>query len=77
MAKSVTARTRRPSPRKVAHTFRLVPEKITAAQRILGTASATETIETALDMIVFRQKLIAGTAAMRGVDILSSEEEDM
>ena len=56
----------RPS-RKVTKTFRLVPEKLTAAQRILGTATATEAIETALDMVVFRQELLEGTRAMLGV----------
>jgi hypothetical protein len=39
------------------------------AQKILGAATATETIETALDMIVFRKELIEGTAAMRGIRI--------
>jgi hypothetical protein len=47
----------------------LTPNKVAAAQRILGTKTATETIETALDMIVFCQRLVAGTAAMLGVDI--------
>ena len=59
--------------RKVPKTFRLAPEKIRAAQRLLGAATATETIETALDMVVFRERLIAGTRAMRGVDILPSD----
>lgn len=53
--------------RKVPHTFRLTADKVAAAQRILGTATATETIETALDMVVFRKRLVAGTAAMLGV----------
>jgi hypothetical protein len=54
---------------KASKTFRLSPGKIAAAQRILGAATATETIETALDMVVFRQELIDGTAAMLGVEI--------
>jgi len=37
----------------VAKTCRLTPSELAAAQRILGTATATETIEIALDMIVF------------------------
>lgn len=60
---------RRRVRRKVPHTFRLTPDKVAAAQRILGTATATETIETALDMIVFRRRLVAGTAAMLGVKL--------
>jgi len=72
MAKSTVSPTRTQQRRplsKVARTFRLTPGKVTAAQRILGTKTATETIETALDMIVFRQRLVAGTAAMLGVEI--------
>ena len=59
--------------RKVPRTFRLAPGKVAAAQRILGTKTATETIETALDMVVFRQRLVKGTAAMLGVDISSPD----
>jgi hypothetical protein len=40
-----------------------------AAQKILGTETATATIETALDMVVFRQELIDGADAMFGADI--------
>ena len=54
---------------KVPKTFRLAPAKIAAAQRILGTPTATETIETALDLVVFRHELVAGTRAMLGVEI--------
>jgi hypothetical protein len=61
--------------RKVPKTYRLAPEKVAAAQRILGAATATETIETALDMIVFRQELIEGTKAMLGVPITSPDPE--
>ena len=45
------------------------PSKLAAAQRILGAATATETIETALDMVVFREELVAGTRAMLGTEI--------
>jgi hypothetical protein len=54
---------------KVPRTYRLTPEKVANAQRILGARTATETIETALDMVVFRRDLIRGTAAMLGVTI--------
>jgi hypothetical protein len=36
---------------KVPRTYRLAPEKVANAQRILGTRTATETIEMALDMV--------------------------
>jgi hypothetical protein len=40
-----------------------------AAQRALGAATATETIERALELVVFQRELIAGTRAMLGVDL--------
>jgi hypothetical protein len=52
---------RRGASAKVSKTYRLTPTKLAAAQKILGTSTATETIETALDMVVFRQELLDGT----------------
>lgn len=66
---------RRRAGRKIPHTFRLTRGKLAAAQRILGTATATETIETALDMIVFRRRLVAGTAAMLGVKLTPPDRD--
>lgn len=80
MAKPVGVRTQRRSRHtlpKVTRTFRLTPNKVAAAQRILGTKTATETIETALDMIVFRQRLVAGTAAMLGADIIPPDQDSV
>jgi hypothetical protein len=64
---------RRASSRKVPRTYRLAPEKVAAAQRALGAATATETIETALDLLVFRQELVRGTRAMLGVRLSSPD----
>ena len=61
--------------RKVSRTYRLAPERIAAAQRILGAATATEAIETALDMVVFRQQLIDGTKAMLGVKLAPPDQD--
>lgn len=62
--------TRRPAgDRKVPKTYRLNPAKLKAAQRILGTPTATETIEAALDMVVFRNELVEGTRAMLGTGL--------
>jgi len=66
-------RTARAAERKVPKTYRLNPNKVAAAQRILGTPTATETIEAALDMVVFRQELVEGTRALRGVDLTSPD----
>ncbi len=59
----------RAAGRKVPRTYRLAPEKVAAAQRALGSATATEAIETALDLVLFRRELIAGTRAMLGVTL--------
>lgn len=61
--------------RKVSRTFRLMEGKVEAAQRILGAATATETIETALDLVVFRQELAASTKAALGARIRSPDTE--
>lgn len=68
-------RTRPPAKghRKVPKTYRLAPEKVAAAQRILGAATATETIEQALDLVVFRQELIEGTRDLLGLVIASPD----
>ena len=46
--------------KKVQKNFRLAPDKIAAAQRILGASTATATIETALDLVILRQNLMDG-----------------
>lgn len=45
---------------KVAMSYRLSRKKIALAQRVLGTPTATATIEEALDMVVFRSELADG-----------------
>ena len=60
---------------KIARTFRLTEGKVEAAQRILGAATATETIETALDLVVFRQELESSTRAALGARIRSPDSE--
>lgn len=64
-------KTRRPArgAGKVPKTYRLAPAKVAAAQRILGAATATETIEQALDLVVFREELLAGTRDLFGLVI--------
>jgi len=60
-------RTRRST--KTPKTYRLDERTIAAAREILGAATATEAIETALDMVVFRQELVDGTRAMLGIHL--------
>jgi hypothetical protein len=59
--------------RRVPRTYRLPLSKLKAAQRALGAATATETIERALDLSVFQRELVRGTRAMLGVTITSSD----
>lgn len=57
---------------KVAMSYRLSPAKIARAQRILGTATATATIEEALDLVVFRRELTEGLDQARGLKIIAA-----
>jgi hypothetical protein len=60
---------------RAPRTFRLTVAKIEAAKRALGVATATEAIEQALDLVVFRRDLIAGTRAMLGVRLASPDPD--
>jgi hypothetical protein len=60
---------------RVSRTYRLRLSKLKAAQDALGAATATETIERALDLAVFQRELIDGTRAMLGVEITSPDLE--
>jgi len=51
--------------------LRLHQSKIDEARAILGTATETETIETALDLVVFRRELTEGVRAMRGTSLVN------
>lgn len=64
---------RRAREPRVSRTYRLPLTKLKAAQRALGAATATETIERALDMVVFQRELMRGTRAMLGVEIDPAE----
>ena len=62
-------RARRSKVRQDAPTrknFRLRQHKLDAARRVLGTTTETETIERALDLVVFGERLASGTARARG-----------
>ena len=71
MPKAKSKRPAQARETKVSRTFRITPGKVEAAQEILGTETATATIETALDMVLFRQELIEGTVALEGAAIKS------
>jgi hypothetical protein len=60
---------------RVSRTYRLPLSKVSAAKRALGAATATETIERALDLVVFQRELIDGTRSMQGVQITSPDPE--
>jgi hypothetical protein len=62
-------RPRRSNARQDAPTrknFRLQQSKLDAARRVLGTTTETETIERALDLVVFGERLASGTVRARG-----------
>ena len=60
---------------RVSRTYRLPLSKLHAAKRALGAATATETIERALDLVVFQRELIDGTRSMQGVLITVPDPE--
>jgi hypothetical protein len=60
---------------RVSRTYRLPLSKLSAAKRALGAATATETIERALDLVVFRRALVDGTRAMLGIEITPPDAE--
>jgi hypothetical protein len=61
--------------RRVSRTYRLPLSKLSAAKRALGAATATETIERALDLIVFQREIVDGTRAMLGIEITPPDPE--
>ena len=72
-----TTKRKRSSARepRVSRTYRLPLSKLSAAKRALGAATATETIERALDLVVFQRELIDGTREMLGIEIVPPDAE--
>ena len=62
----------RVSESKVAMSYRLSPAKIARAQQILGTATATATIEEALDAVIFRRELMEGLDRAFGLPVVEA-----
>ena len=54
---------------KVRKEFWLDPAALRQAKAILGTATERETVELALDLVAFRQELLAGVRALPGLKI--------
>lgn len=70
----IMPRTGEPLARK---NFRLHQSKIDRAREILGTATETETVDRALDLVAFGERLLNGVDRMRGkglVDIFAEDE---
>lgn len=65
-------RKRTSAPNELARkkNLRLHQSKIDAAKAVLGTRTETETIETALDMIVFRDEITRGARSLLGAELL-------
>lgn len=55
------------APARRRKNFRLPQSKLDAARRILGTKTETETIERALDLVAFGERLARGTEEARGL----------
>ena len=69
----MAAVTRRKHPlarsRRVPRTYRQTLSTLSAAKRALVASTTTETIERALELVVFRRELVGGTRAMLGTRI--------
>ena len=57
---------------KVAMSYRLSRDRIVQAQRILGAANATATIEEALDAVIFRRELMEETRKSLGIPVANA-----
>ena len=57
---------------KVAMSYRLSPARIRRAQKILGAATATATIEEALDAVIFRRELMDQTRRALGIPVVDA-----
>jgi hypothetical protein len=65
-----TSRYRAPSRKgKVRKEFWLDPAALRQAKAILGTATERDTVELALDLVAFRQEVLAGVRALGGLKI--------
>jgi hypothetical protein len=64
-----------PKETAVRKNLRLSQSKIDRARRILGTRTETETIEEALDLVVFRQEVVEGLQKISGTGILRDPDE--
>lgn len=51
---------------RVRKNLRLNQAKLDRARRILGTTTETETVEQALDLVAFRQEVVAGVRRLAG-----------
>jgi Arc/MetJ family transcription regulator len=59
----------RPASGRVRKNYRLDPQLIARAQSILGTATETETIEQALDLVAFRRDVLDGVRREAGANV--------
>lgn len=55
----------------VKKNIRLHQSRIDAARKALGTSTETETIEAALDLVVFRKELLEGVRSLRGAELVN------
>ena len=53
-------------PRRVRKNYRLTQAKLDRARQVLGTDTETETIEQALDLVAFREEVLAGVRRLAG-----------
>lgn len=52
--------------RRVRKNYRLTQAKLDRARQVLGTETETDTIEQALDLVAFREEVLAGVRRQAG-----------
>jgi hypothetical protein len=65
----------RPAEAPKKKSYRLRQSMIDEAMEVLGTSTETETIEQALELVVFRNRLVEGVRAMRGAGLVNLFDE--
>jgi hypothetical protein len=65
-----------PARNTVRKNMRLRQDLIDRAREILGTRSETETVEQALELVAFREEVVAGIRRVAGTGVLRDVYED-
>lgn len=66
----------KPKEKPRRKSYRLYQSKIDRVREILRTETETEAIETALDLVILREDLVAGVRRMEGAELIDAFDGD-